>query len=116
MSKILDTVEGKAPDAAPQPKKGDHVSVDRFEVTRVFQEREEEEKVEAAAALYEKAARQWMNIGDQEEPEPSGEDSAELEAMSQELRLRQKCQDIAALIMADERDLLSGGSDEDEEK
>lgn len=99
MSKILDTVEGKAPDAAPAPKKGDHISVDRFEVTRVFQEREEEEKVETAMALYEKAAMQWMKpSGPAEEPESE----EELEAKSQQLRLQQKCQDIAALMLAEE--------------
>lgn len=108
MSKILDTVEGKAPDAAPVPQKGDHISIDRFEMTRVFQEREEEEKVETAMALYEKAAMQWMKpSGPVEEPESE----EELEAKSQQLRLQQKCQDIAALIMVDE---LEDNLDEEE--
>ena len=38
-------------------------------------------------------------------------DEEELEAMSQELKLKQMCQDIAALIMVDE---LEDGSDEEE--
>lgn len=93
-------MEGKTPETAPAPPKGDHVSTDRFEVTRVFEDREEEEKVEAAMALYERAARARMPA---EAPAP--EESAgmeELETMSQQLRLQQKCQDIAALILAEE--------------
>ena len=75
------------------------VSIDRFEMKQQFLERSEEEQVEAAAVLYEKAVRQWLPPA----PEaPSEEDSEELEARSQELKLRQKCQDIAAQIMVDE--------------
>ncbi|WP_251316027.1 hypothetical protein [Flintibacter muris] len=77
---------------------GRRISIDRFEMNRHWEERTEEEKVEAAAALYEKAARQWMQP---EQPEQEEEiDSEELEAMSQQLKLQQKCQDIAALMMA----------------
>ena len=32
--------------------------------------------------------------------------------MSQELKLQQKCQDIAALIMADEQGLMDGADEE----
>ena len=96
---ILDTAEGKAPEAAAEQE--NHVSTDRFEATRKFEEREEEEKVEAAMALYERAARARM------QPAPPAEaDSAvseeEREAQSQWLKLQQKCQDIAALMMVDE--------------
>ena len=43
--------------------------------------------------------RQWLPPA----PEaPSEEDSEELEARSQELKLRQKCMDIAALMMVEE--------------
>ena len=75
---------------------------------RQFQERAEEEKVEAAAELYEKAVRQWLPEPDQ----PEQMDDEELEALSQELKLRQKCQDIAAQIMVDE--LEEGLEDEDD--
>lgn len=82
------------------PKKGDHSAIDRFEMTRVFEEREEEEKVETAMALYEKAARARMPSG-----VPNSLDSGteeEREARSQQLKLQQKCQDIAALLMVEE--------------
>ena len=86
-------------------------SIDRFEMKHQWTERTEEELVEAAEALYEKAARQRM------QPVPPDildtADSEELEAMSQELKLQQKCQDIAALILADEQGLMDG---EDEEE
>ena len=74
------------------------VSIDRFEMKPQWTERSEEQ-VEAAAVLYEKAVRQWLPPA----PEaPSEEDSEELEARSQELKLRQKCMDIAALMMVEE--------------
>ena len=83
--------------------------VDRFEMKRQFLERAEEEQVEAAAVLYEKAMRQWMPPAPAELPE---EDIEELEARSQELKLRQKCQDMAALRMVEE---LEDGSESEEE-
>lgn len=82
-------------------------SSDRFEMNRQFLERAEEEQVEAAAVLYEKAVRQRMpapEVPDQIDPE-------ELEAKSQELKLRQLCQDIAAQVMVEE---LEDGVDEGE--
>ena len=81
---------------------GGRVSIDRFEMKRQFLERSEEEKVEAAAALYERAAMQWMQSGEPPEGVEMPESEEELEARSQELKLRQKCQDIAAQIMVDE--------------
>ena len=51
--------------------------------------------------------RQRLQIDDLEPP-PRIDSEEELEAMSQELKLRQLCQDIAAQIMVDEL--------EDEEK
>lgn len=93
---VLDTAEERAPEAAPA-REG-HISIDRFEVTRRFEEREEEEKVEAAMALYEKAARARMPSA----APVSAESEEEREAASQRLKLQQKCQDIAALIMVDE--------------
>lgn len=67
---------------------------------RQWTERAEEEQVEAAAILYEKAARQRMQASVPDVPQQLDEE--ELEAMSQELKLKQMCQDIAALIMVDE--------------
>ena len=101
---MLDTVEGKEAAAARPEGRG---LTDRFEVALRFEEREEEEKVEAAMALYVKAARARM-------PSPAPEllDSAkseeELEAISQKLKLQQKCQDIAAQILAEELEELDG--------
>ena len=99
---ILDTVEGKAPAAlAPAPDREGHSSVDRFEAVRRFEEREEEEKVEEAMALYEKAARARMPR-DASALTDSGGTEEEREARSRWLKLQQKCQDIAALMMVDE--------------
>ena len=81
---------------------GGRVSIDRFEMKQQFLERSEEEKVEAAAALYERAAMQWMQSGEPPEGVETPESEEELEARSQELKLRQKCQDIAALMMVEE--------------
>ena len=106
---ILDTVEGKAPAAAAAPEHKSHISIDRFEMTRIFEEREEEEKVEAAMNMYAKADRQRMSSSAPEEEEPVDSEE-EREARSQQLRLQQKCQDIAALILADE---LEDSDDED---
>lgn len=91
---------GAAPGRAP---------VDRFEMKQQFLERTEEEQVEAAANLYEKAARQWIQ-GDAPAV-PQELDEEELEARSQELKLKQMCQDIAALILVDE---LENELDEEE--
>lgn len=82
---------GAAPGRAP---------IDRFEMKQQFIERSEEAQVEAAADLYEKAARQWMQ-GDAAPDESQPLDEEELAAMSQELKLKQMCQDIAALMLVD---------------
>ena len=84
--------------------------IDRFEMKQQWTERTEEEQAEAAAILYEKAVRQRLQIDDPE-PSPRIDSEEELEAMSQELKLKQMCQDIAALIMVDE---LEDSSDEEE--
>lgn len=83
--------------------------IDRFEMKQQFVERTEEEQAEAAAILYEKAARQRFQSSAPEEPQEMDEEK--LEAMSQELKLKQMCQDIAALMMVDE---LEDGLDEEE--
>lgn len=106
---ILDTGEIKAP-AAPAPAREGPGAIDRFEVTRIFKEREEEEKVEAGMALYEKAARARMPDTAPVIPDSAGTEE-EREAESQRLRLRQKCQDIAALMMVEE---LEGELDDED--
>lgn len=87
------------------------ISIDRFEMMQQWSERTEEEQVEAAAVLYEKAVRQWLPPSEPEETE--NVDSEELEVRSQQLRLQQKCQDIAALIMADEQGLMDSAEDDE---
>lgn len=101
---------GPAPEQGAEGATPVRVSIDRFEMKQQFLERTEEEQVEAAAVLYEKAVRQWMP----EPPEqPEEIDSEELEARSQELKLRQKCQEIAAQIMVDELEESLEDSEED---
>ena len=78
------------------------ITIDRFETALHFDIRDEEEKVEAAMALYEKAARARMPADFQEDTEPDPEELEALEAQSQWLKLQQKCQDIAALMLVDE--------------
>ena len=107
---ILEGAEAKVPAPAPEGP----ASIDRFEMTRRFVERDEEEKVEAAMALYEKAARARMPSEVQENVEITDPAQLEeLEARSQELKLRQKCQDIAAWVMVD--DLIENELDDEEE-
>lgn len=86
-------------------------SIDRLEFNRQWEQQEEEEQIEAALALYAKAARQRMQLEPPEPPEPMDEE--ELQALSQELKLRQKCQDIAAQIMVDELEDVFDGEDGD---
>lgn len=87
--------EQAAPGGAAAPRR---TSSDHFELKRQFLERTEEERVEQAAVLYEKAVRQRI-------PAPAAQgqaDPEELEARSQELKLRQLCKDIAAQVMVEE--------------
>lgn len=87
--------------AAGQPGSagaGKRVSIDRLEFNHQWVQQAEEQQAEETAALYEKAARQWMQPDGPEKEEEV--DTEELEAMSRQLKLRQKCQDIAALMMA----------------
>ena len=73
----------------PAPQAG-RVSLDRLE-----------QQAEETLNLYAKAARQRMQAAAPELPENS-QSEEEREAESQRLKLQQKCQDIAALIMVDE--------------
>ena len=107
-----DTLGERAVGAATTGHEG-QVSIDRFEMTRRIVE-QEEERAMAGVALYAQAARAWMQSDAPEVPDNTKSEE-ELEAMSQELKLRQKCQDIAALILADEQDLLDSSFDEEEE-
>ena len=75
-------------------------SADRLELKRQWVQQADERQAETAAALYERAARARMQAA--EPPEQAGLDEEALEALSQELKLRQKCQDIAAQILVDE--------------
>ena len=85
----------------PAPQAG-RVSLDRLELQRQWVQQAEEQQAEQTLNLYVKAARQRMqSIAQPEPPEPAASEE-ELEARSQELKLRQKCQDIAALIMVEE--------------
>ena len=95
---------------AEQSTAGIKASTDRFEM-KVKMERAEEEIVEAAV-LYEKAVRQRMPAAPPEPWEQVGFE--ELEAISQELKLRQLCQDIAAQIMVDGQDFLDGADEAEE--
>lgn len=93
-----------SPSAEQAPSGGSaapgRVSVDRLELKQQWVQQIEEQQVEEALDLYAKAARQWMQPS---APDVSQQlDEQELEAMSHELKLRQMCQDIAALIMVDE--------------
>ena len=107
---IRDTVnsENAGRPQSPDQGPGARVVKDLFEPERQWTERTEEEQVEATAALYERAARQWMPAAP-EAPDP--EDAEELEARSQQLKLQQKCQDIAALMMVEELEEELDGED-----
>lgn len=77
-------------------------SIDRLELMKQqWVQQSEEEQAEAAIALYAKAARQWMQSEAEEGAAQSGLNEEELEIMSQELKLRQKCLDIAAQVLVD---------------
>ncbi len=85
---------------------------DKFEPKPHWDEQSEgeQEQAMAGAFLYAKA---MQNRRPAAAPDPLAQaDSEELEAMSQELKLRQKCQDIAARVMVDE--LEEELDDEDE--
>ena len=106
-----DTVSREDPGPLPSQGSGApaRASIDRFEMKPHWAVRTEEQ-VEAAAELYERAIQQWIQPPPPEIPDPARFE--DLEAMSQELKLQQKCQDIAALIMADEQGLMDGADEE----
>ena len=75
--------------------------VDHLELKREWVQEAEERQVEETLNLYVRAARQRMRSA-AEAALDSAVSEEELEARSQELKLQQKCQDIAAQIMVDE--------------
>ena len=77
------------------------VSIDRLELKHQWEQQEEEQQAEQALNLYAQAARQRMQGAAPPEEEPAGSEE-EREAQSWQLKLQQKCKDIAALIMVDE--------------
>lgn len=90
--------EQTAPAAGPSPRRA---CVDHLELNRQWVTQAEEEQVEEALALYAQAARQRMQDMAPEPEEGDCLDEEELEARSQALKLKQMCQDIAALMLVD---------------
>lgn len=81
------------------------IVTDRLELKREWVQQAEERQVEEALNLYAQAARQRMQSA---APAEAPLNEEELEARSQELKLQQKCQEIAAQIMVDELEELDG--------
>jgi len=108
---IHDSINGKAPAAHPADTPARGISLDRLELKREWTQQTEERQVEEALDLYAKAARQRMQSDAPQVP-ASAKTEEERQAESQQLRLRQKCQDIAALKMVEE---LAEGLDGEEE-
>ena len=86
----------------PSPDKAPGRSIlDRLELDHPWVHQAEEEQVEATLNRYAQAARDHFQSSAPKLPD-SEETEEEREARSQQLKLQQKCQDIAALIMVDE--------------
>lgn len=75
--------------------------IDRLELQHPWVHLAEEEQAEATLNRYAQAAREYLHGGAPQVPGRE-ESEEEREARSQRLKLQQKCQDIAALIMVDE--------------
>ena len=95
---IQESVNGKGP--SPDKAPGRSI-LDRLELEHPWTHQAEEEQVEATLNRYAQAARDHFQGGAPKLPD-SEETEEEREARSQQLKLQQKCQDIAALIMVDE--------------
>lgn len=104
---IQESVNGteSTPSAAedqPNPVRAlGRASLDRLDLDHQWVQQAEEEQVEATLNRYAQAARAHLQ-GDAPQVPDSEETEEEREARSQQLKLQQKCQDIAALIMVDE--------------
>ena len=99
---ILDSVNGKEPAGAPAEAPARGTALDRLELKREWVQQADEQQVEETLNLYARAARQRMQAAVPEAVPDSAETEEEREAKSQQLKLRQKCQDIAALMMVEE--------------
>ena len=104
---IQESASGKEPissaaEGQPDPARAvARVSLDRLELQHPWEHQAEEEQAEAALNRYVQAAREHLQGGAPKVPD-SEETEEEREARSQRLKLQQKCQDIAALILVDE--------------
>lgn len=104
---IQESANGREPTSAvvegqPDPARVvNRVSLDRLELQHQWVQQAEEEQAEATMNRYAQAARERMQSGAPKLPD-SEDTEEEREARSQQLKLQQKCQDIAALIMVDE--------------
>lgn len=111
---IQESANGKEPTASAAESHADPARassrppIDRLELQHPWEHQAEEEQVEQALNRYAQAARKRLHDGAPQLPD-SEESEEELEARSQQLKLQQKCQDIAALMMVDE--LEDKGSD-----
>ena len=75
--------------------------IDRLELQHPWEHQAEEEQVEQALNRYAQAARKRLYDSAPQLPDVE-ESEEEREARSQQLKLRQKCQDIAAQVLVDE--------------
>lgn len=103
---IQESVNGKestssAAEVQPDPARAaGRSSLDRLELEQQWVHQAEEAQAEAALNRYAQAAREHLQGG---APKDAGNEDTEeeREARSQRLKLQQKCQDIAALMMVD---------------
>ena len=102
---IQESVNEKEPisgEGQPNPvRAAGRPPLDRLELEHQWVQQAEEEQVEATLNRYAQAARARFQ-GGAAQISDNEETAEEREARSQRLKLQQKCQDIAALIMVDE--------------
>ena len=107
---IQESVNGKEPTTSAAEGQSNpagalnRAPLDRLERGQQWVLQAEEEQVEATLNRYAQVARAHLQGGAPKVPdsEETNETDEEREARSQRLKLQQKCQDIAALIMVDE--------------
>lgn len=95
---IQESVNGKEP--TPARVLG-RLPLDRLDLKHQWERKAEEEQVEATLNRYAQAAMEHFQSGAPKVPDIE-ESEEEREVRSQMLKLQQKCQDIAALIMVEE--------------
>lgn len=104
---IQESANGKEPissaaEGQSNPAKApSRLPVDRLELQHPWMYQAEEEQAEAALNRYAQAAREHFQGGAPHIPD-SEESEEEREARSQQLKLQQKCLDIAAQVLVDE--------------